>query len=82
MFRTLFLALPCVVALAAPQASAPAPKPATNTICPVMKDKVTEKNPTVVLKGQSYRICCKMCGPKLQASPDKYLNADGTVKPK
>lgn len=75
--------LPTLLLSAALAASQPAaPKPATNVICPVMKDKVTEKNPTVTVKGQAYRLCCKMCGPKLQADPDKYLNADGTVKPK
>ncbi len=73
-------ALLLTAALAAPAAETP--KPATNTLCPVMKDKVTEKSATVVVKGQAYRICCKMCGPKLQKNPEKYLNADGTVKAK
>lgn len=73
-------ALLLTAVLSAPAAQAP--KPATNTVCPVMKDKVTEKSATVVVKGQTYRICCKMCGPKLQKDPEKYLNPDGTVKPK
>lgn len=73
-------ALLLTVALAAPAAESP--KPATNTICPVMKQKVTDKSVTVAVKGQLYRICCKMCGPKVQKDPEKYLNADGTVKAK
>jgi hypothetical protein len=59
---------------------ADAPKPATNTKCPVMGEKVTEKSKTVTVKGREYRICCPGCGPKLTADPDKYLEKDGTPR--
>jgi len=58
----------------------PAPKPAVNTVCPVMGSKVDEKSKTVVVKGQTYRICCPPCAGKLEKDPDKYLNPDGTPK--
>ena len=46
--------------------TAQAPKPATNTKCPV--------------RGQTYRYCCAGCSGQLMANPDKYLNKDGTPK--
>jgi YHS domain-containing protein len=58
------------------------PKPAENTICPVMGQKVTEKSPTVTVRGLIYRICCPPCAKKLEKDPDKYLNEDGTLKKK
>jgi YHS domain-containing protein len=77
MLTTLLLA----AALVAPGGDAkPAAKPATNTLCPVMGGKVTEKSPTFVVKGQAYRLCCGGCDKKLQADPAKYLNPDGTPK--
>lgn len=64
--------------LAAP---ATAPKPATNTKCPVMGEKVNPaKSPKTVVRGQEYYLCCKGCDKKLQANPDKYLEKDGTPK--
>jgi len=56
------------------------PKPAENTICPVMGNNVNKEIPAVVVKGRTYRICCKPCGPKLEKNPDKYLEPDGTPK--
>jgi len=56
------------------------PKPAENTICPVMGQKVNENSPAVVVNGRQYRVCCQPCGPKLEKNPDKYLNQDGTPK--
>jgi len=56
------------------------PKPAENTLCPVMKQKVTEKSPIVVVNMREYRICCPPCGQKMEKEPDKYLNPDGSVK--
>jgi YHS domain-containing protein len=53
-------------------------KPATNTVCPVMGGKVTASSPTVVVKGQEYRICCHGCDAELKAHPEKYLKPDGT----
>ncbi len=63
--------------LAAPAAK---PMPATNTVCPVMGDKVTEKSPIVVVRGREYRLCCMGCDAKLQTQTDKYLEKDGTPK--
>jgi len=65
---------------AAALAAAPTPKPATNTLCPVLGGKVTAKSPTVVVKGQEYRICCMGCDSELKANPDKFLKPDGTPK--
>jgi len=66
--------------LTAALAAAPTAKPATNTLCPVLGEKVTDKSPTVVVNGQTYRICCKGCDKKMLADPDKYLEKDGTPK--
>jgi YHS domain-containing protein len=79
MIRTLVFisALSASALVAAPEK---APKPATNTTCPVAGDKVTAKSGKVVVRGREYYICCPACGPKLQADPDKYLNKDGTPK--
>lgn len=67
--------------LSAALLAAPAPKPATNTKCPVMGGKVTPgKSPKVAVRGQEYLLCCKGCDKKLAADPDKYLEKDGTPK--
>ena len=66
--------------LVAALSAAPAPKPATNTICPVAGGKVDAKSKTVVVRGQTYRLCCPGCDAKLKAEPDKYLEKDGTPK--
>ena len=64
--------------VAAPQ---DAPKPATNTTCPVTGEKITAKKPaTVVVKGQTYNLCCGNCTAAIQKDPDKYLNPDGSLK--
>ena len=73
----MFLPLCFTLLMAAPQEQ---PKPAENTVCPVMGNKVSEKSSTVVVKGRAYYICCNPCGPKLEKDPDKYLNPDGTPK--
>jgi YHS domain-containing protein len=65
------------VLLAAPAAK---PAPATNTKDPVCKMAVNEKSTTVVVRGQSYRVCNKHCGEALQKDPDKFLEKDGSVK--
>lgn len=72
--------LPILVTAALFAAPADAPKPATNTKCPVTGEAITAKSGKVVVKGQSYAICCSSCGPKMQKDPDKYLKADGTPK--
>jgi YHS domain-containing protein len=80
MLSTALLAL---AVLAAPGADKPAAaaKPATNTHCPVMGDKVNPaKSPKVVVRGQEYFLCCKGCDKKLTENPDKYLEQDGTPK--
>ena len=57
------------------------PAAATNTKCPVQGEKIDPKtSPKVVVRGREYYICCKSCGPKLSADPDKYLDKDGTPK--
>jgi YHS domain-containing protein len=63
--------------LAAPAAK---PIPATNTACPVLGGKVTEKSKTVVVRGHEYRLCCAGCDTTLLKDPDKYLKKDGTPK--
>ena len=73
--KKLFLALAVAAA-----ALASAPKPATNTLCPVLGGKVDAKSPKVVVKGQEYRICCMGCDKELMANPDKFLKPDGTPK--
>ena len=60
--------------------AAPAAKPATNTICPVLGGKVSEKSKTVVVRDHEYRICCGGCDTKMLKDPDKYLQKDGTPK--
>lgn len=60
--------------------AAPAAKPATNTSCPVLGGKVSEKSKTVVVRGETYRICCAGCDTQLLKDPDKYLQKDGTPK--
>ena len=63
--------------LAAPNAK---PAPATNTTCPVLGGKVTDKSKTVAVRGREYRLCCAGCDAKLLKDPDKYLEKDGTPK--
>jgi YHS domain-containing protein len=60
--------------------TAQAPKPATNTKCPVLGSPTDASSPTVVVRGQTYRYCCAGCSGQLMANPDKYLNKDGTPK--
>ncbi|HLP30075.1 MAG TPA: hypothetical protein VK150_01860 [Geothrix sp.] len=60
--------------------AAPGGKPATNTTCPVLGGKVTEKSKTVTVRGREYRICCGGCDTKLLKNPDTYLDKDGTPK--
>ena len=56
------------------------PIPATNTVCPVLGGKVTEKSKTVVVRDHEYRLCCSGCDTQLLKNPDKYLQKDGTPK--
>jgi len=72
--------IPFLLVAALSAAPSEAPKPATNTLCPVAGDKVDAKSRTVVVRGQTYRICCPGCDTKLKANPDKYLEKDGTPK--
>jgi YHS domain-containing protein len=66
-----------LIVLAAPAAK---PIPATNTTCPVLGGKVTEKSKLVTVRGREYRICCPGCDTTLLKDPDKYLQKDGTPK--
>lgn len=54
--------------------------PASNTECPVLGEKVTEKNLTVTIKGHNYRICCAPCEDRLRSEPKRYLDDDGSIK--
>lgn len=63
--------------LAAPTAK---PVAATNTACPVLGGKVSEKSKTVVVRGREYRLCCAGCDAKLLKNPDAFLEKDGTPK--
>lgn len=56
------------------------PAPATNAKCPVLGGKVSEKSKTVVVRGQTYRICCGGCDARMLKDPDRYLEKDGTPK--
>jgi hypothetical protein len=69
-----------LLALVLAAAAVAAPKPATNTLCPVLGTKVNAKSETVVVNNQAYRICCMGCPEQLKAHPEKYLKADGTPK--
>ena len=60
--------------------TAQAPRPATNTICPVLGNPTDASSATVVVRGQAYRYCCGGCPQQLLANPDKYLNKDGTPR--
>ena len=62
--------------------AAPAAKPAVNTTDPVCHMKVSDKDKTVEVRGQLYRVCSKYCGDAIAKDPDKFLNPDGTVKEK
>jgi hypothetical protein len=43
--------------------------------------KVDEKSKVIVVRGRAYRVCCPSpCGPRLEKSPDKYLDPDGTPR--
>jgi len=73
--------LPLLLTTIAVVAPAPAAKPATNTKCPVMGEKVDPKKAAkAVVRGQEYFVCCKGCVAKLEKDPDKYLEKDGTPK--
>lgn len=47
------------------------------TRCPVSGEIMTvkESSPKFEYKGKTYYMCCDHCMKKLQAEPDKYLNA-------
>ena len=59
---------------------ATAPKPATNTKCPVLGGPTDAGSMTVVVRGQAYRLCCPGCAAELPAHPDKYLQPDGSPR--
>ena len=79
--RTSFLLFASLVTLGAggPSSSLPKGTP-TNTLCPVLGNKVNAKSPTVVVRGRTYAICCAGCDTQLLKSPDTYLEKDGRPK--
>lgn len=56
------------------------PRPAINTVCPVLGEPVDADSPTVAVRGRTYRVCCAPCKADLQAKPDTYLRPDGTPR--
>ncbi len=71
---------PLFLAAATLASGTKAPKPATNRACPVLGNKVEASSPTVVVRGQTYRLCCKGCDVDLAKHPDTYLLKDGTPR--
>ena len=59
-----------LLALAVLAAPATKPVPATNTSCPVLGGKVSEKSKTVAVRGREYRICCAGCDTTLLKNTD------------
>ena len=69
--------------LAATLATSPqaTPKPADNALCPVTGEKLTaRKAPRVIVRGRTYKVCCRKCIAHLRKNPDKYLKPDGTPR--
>ena len=58
----------------------PAAPAAQNTACPGCGSAVSETSPTVVVKGKTYRACCKHCAAMIAKDPDTYFEKDGTPK--
>ncbi len=56
------------------------PAPATHGLCPTCPMRVSERSPTVAVRGRPYRVCCVDRGKDMQTNPDKYLEKDGTPK--
>lgn len=56
------------------------PDPPKNGRCPVLKNPVGDRNQTATVRGKRYYTCCAECEEELKRNPDKYLNADGSVK--
>ncbi len=52
-----------------------------NTVCPVLGRPVNPKLKPIVYDGKAYGFCCKVCPPKFQENPGKYIkNLDNTGK--
>ncbi|KAF0153549.1 MAG: hypothetical protein FD143_81 [Ignavibacteria bacterium] len=52
-----------------------------NTVCPVLGRPVNPKLKPIVYKEKAYGFCCKVCPPKFQDNPEKYIkNLDKTGK--
>jgi hypothetical protein len=41
--------------------------------CPVLKKDLPKDAPSIVVNHQRVFVCCKMCLPKVQKDPDKYV---------
>jgi YHS domain-containing protein len=50
-----------------------APMAAVNKFCPVTKEAVDPKVPTVEYKGMTIGFCCEDCVKEFKADPDKYV---------
>ncbi|MEW6506189.1 MAG: YHS domain-containing protein [Bacteroidota bacterium] len=44
-----------------------------NTVCPVLGRPVNPKLKPIVYNGKTYGFCCKVCPPKFQENPEKYI---------
>ncbi len=52
-----------------------------NTVCPVLGRPVNPKLKPIVFEGKAYGFCCKVCPPRFQENPGKYIkNLDKTGK--
>jgi YHS domain-containing protein len=49
-----------------------APMAAVNKFCPVTKEAVDPKVPTVQYKGMTIGFCCEDCVKEFKADPEKY----------
>lgn len=44
-----------------------------NTICPVLGRPVNPKLKPIVYNGKAYGFCCKVCAPRFQENPEKFM---------
>ncbi|MBX3008064.1 MAG: hypothetical protein KF816_08565 [Melioribacteraceae bacterium] len=52
-----------------------------NTVCPVLGRPVNPKLKPIVFEGKAYGFCCKVCPPRFQENPGKYIkNLDKSGK--
>lgn len=47
---------------------------AAQAVCPVLGKPLPKDAASVVVNNRQLFVCCKMCLPKIQADPDKYIS--------